>query len=106
MTRNRSGLWLWFTLFGAIATVVLMTAALVPGPWHHHHAHSEDASDHEHECPICTLFHHAVFNLNLPFELKATYIVRFPFQLQPVFRKPRTTVSLSYARAPPRALPL
>ena len=105
MTLDRSGMRPWFALFGAIATVVLMTSALAPGPWHHH-VHSEDASDHEEECAICTLFHHAVFNLNLPFELKATYIVRSPFQSRPVSLEPRTTVSLADARAPPESMPL
>jgi hypothetical protein len=48
----------WLTLILGLVTVVLMTAASFPGPWHEH----EEGPSQECQCPVCKIVNHGLLH--------------------------------------------
>jgi hypothetical protein len=46
----------WLVLLVGLVTVVLMTAASFPGPWHE----DGEGQDHDCQCPVCKIVSHGL----------------------------------------------
>jgi hypothetical protein len=87
----------WLALAVGLVTVVLMTAAYFPGPWHEH----GDGPSQDCQCPVCKIVHHGLLHsfatIQLDRPLESVVLISTeqpPFQLEAfVYDQP--------ARAPP-----
>jgi len=95
----------WPVTLAAMTAVVMVSAILTIGAWHHH-GHPAGESDSERNCPICCFLHHAVFDLTLAFQVPSALPGFSSVTLEPVQLAGQRTPLLSVARAPPRAISL